>query len=438
MISIVALAVLGVSGITVVSDRQILAREIRQNHEQIVQQLAKVSEESLYQNNIVFYQYVKTLQGERGFKGACFADAQGMVQFHSDSALIDTALTVPPGAIDYDAPVIFAGGAVGSAHLFISKDAIQQFLNDALLKNLKRIGLIALIVLGLAFLAALLWAQAMVTPIQRVVAGMRRVSEGKLEKISFPQRRDELGWMGRELNVTIQKLKESEDMKENFFSRITHELRSPLIAIDGLMAMFMRGTYGALSPPQKEKLLSVQNKAGRLQGLVDDLLTTTKLEAKGERLNLAKVDIRALIEETAQLFRPIAEEKGIDLGVTPLKDPLTVWADAEKSKHILNNLVSNAVKFTKRGTVTLGAINGPTEVSIQVKDTGMGIPEAEKKTIFNKFYRTPQSEKIKGTGLGLHIVKSLVELQGGEIDVTDNPGGGTVFSFTLPGVEKRV
>jgi signal transduction histidine kinase len=289
-----------------------------------------------------------------------------------------------------------------------------------------------LIALFIGYIGAFFLAKTMVKPIQQLAFGMRDVSEGKLNPLELSPRSDELGWLGDEINVTIHKLKELDDMKQNFFSRITHELRSPLIAIDGLVSMILKGMYGDTSTKIKELLLTAQNNSSRLKRLVDDLLTASRLEARREDVDAQDFDLEPLINDVHTLYSPLSHEKGIMFDKKMRGAPIHVWAEPEKVQHILTNLLSNAFKFTKSGEIYIAVDEEPRHIRVSVADTGIGIPKEEQEKVFDKFFRSTAAKKIKGTGLGLNIVKDLVELQGGRITVAARNGGGTIFSFTLP------
>lgn len=455
VISIVSFSVLGVSGLTIYSQRQLLIHEISEKHKQLTQQLAGACEESLYQSNIVFFNFVKTLEGERGFVSAFFVDKTGNIQFHSNPSLIDTHYTTPErmqkissengpetykylekthnAIVGFRVAVQFAGKQVGWAHLLISKRAIQQFLNASLVKDLQRIGLITLLILLLSLIITVAFSKTMVTPIQKVVQGMRRISKGQLEPISLPKRHDEIGWMGNELNITIDKLKELEELKRDFVAGITHDLKSPLKSIQGFVSILLNELEKLPLEDQRDYLLTIQNDSSRLMKLIEDLLITSRIEAKREEFDRTIFDVRSTIDETRKRFMPISKEKKVDLKLDLPNRPAYVWADREKLIHILNNLTSNAFKFTEKGSVTIAVKGNENATVVRVADTGRGIPTVDRDKIFEKFYRSKSTAKdTKGSGLGLFIVKGLVEAQGGKITVTANHGGGTQFTFSLP------
>ncbi len=432
--SLITLIVVGIGALTLYSERRLLLKSLDAHHQEAIKRLVKVCEESaFYQDDLLLLNYLRTLQSEGGFKAAYFTNTNNFIRVHSDpSKSARQAEAAGPNDLVFQKPVTYERRAIGNAVIVLDKTIIDAQIRQSHLQTLKQMGLIMLAALFIGFIGSLILARTMVKPIQALVQGMHGVSEGKLEPLNLKPRRDELGWLGDELNVTIGKLKELDDMKQNFFSRITHELRSPLIAIDGLVSMILKGMYGETSTKIKELLLSAQNNSARLKRLVDDLLTAARLEAKREEVDPVEFDLKTLINDVHTLYTPLAQEKGLTFTKRIPLAPLHVWAEEEKVQHIMTNLLSNAFKFTKTGDITIEAQEKPKHVQILIADTGMGIPKDEQGKVFDKFFRTSASKKIKGTGLGLTIVKDLVEIQGGTITVAARSGGGTIFSFTLP------
>jgi signal transduction histidine kinase len=440
--TLVTVIVLGVGSMMVFSERRLLVQDMRHHHDQTVQRLANVCAESYLQNDFILLNYLGTLQQERGFLGAAFINAEGIVRVHSDPKQLGRSVGDMMGdytgeILDLSAPVTASGKPVGSARLFLSQTEIDSILRQSLKVTLKRIGIILLIALILGFLAAFLLARMMVRPIQRIVQAMRAVSHGRREPFAFPHRQDELGWMAQELNVTIKKLKEVDEMKQDFAAGITHDLKSPLNVIRTIQSMLLKSQDQFSKNRIQDYYLTIQNNANRLMELIEDLLTTARIETGGEQTENRLFDIRSVIEEAAQQIRPLAEEKKIRFRVSAPDKPVYVWADKDNVFQILSNLISNALKYTERGSVDLRVQDGTPHVEVRVIDTGSGIPDKDKQSIFKKFQRSPSNQnKAKGTGLGLYIVKGLVEAQRGTVAVADNPKGGTIFTFTLPKTEK--
>ena len=433
VVSLLLVVVAGIAALVVASERRLLRAEMAEQQQRLVERLAQVCQESLYQSDLVALNYLRTLAGERAFLAAACVDSAGQARLHSDPARIGQALTASgTNVLELSAPVLFGGQAAGTARLFLSRPALDDFLDQATAGILRRVGIISLIALVAGVLGALWLAGTLVRPIHQVIGGMREVARGRLQPIPFSVRKDELGWIGKELNVMIDRLKELDEMKRDFVSGVTHELRSPLTAIDRYVTLLGKGTYGALSARQADAVITVQNNTKRLMRFIDDLLSAARLETRRVDLFCERLDLRAVIQEVEKLYRPLAEEKKLSFKAEAPAG-LIVWADREKVIQILSNLLSNAIKFTAAGSVALGARPDGKMIRVSVADTGAGIPEKDRDQIFEKFYRSPSTAaETAGTGLGLAITKSLVEAQGGRIEAKSNPGGGTRFEFTLP------
>jgi len=222
-------------------------------------------------------------------------------------------------------------------------------------------------------------------------------------------------------------------IQADFTNSVTHELRSPLTAIERLIQLSIEGEFGPLTSDLKETLIMVRNYSTQLRGFVDNLLIQAKLESKHVDLYQEIFDLRQAIEESHRFYLALAEEKKLAFHVHLPENPLWVWADRLKVSQILSNLISNAFKFTQQGSVTIGATQGVQGANVSVVDTGMGVPKKDRTKIFEKFYQSPGiARRSKGTGLGLSIVKDLVEIQGGHIHVETNGPGGSCFIFSLP------
>jgi signal transduction histidine kinase len=246
----------------------------------------------------------------------------------------------------------------------------------------------------------------------------------------------ELSASNAELNEANARLREIAELREEFLALTTHDLRSPLTVISGVISFFTSGRLGELSPEQKNMVGMMERNTQNLIELVNDLLDAAKLESGSLQLELAPTDLRPLIHEICEPLEPLAGEKGLTLTQElPAELPLVVRADRAKLRRVIVNLLSNALKFTpKGGRVTVRAEQFEEGVRISVADTGVGIAAADIPFLFDKYeqarHRATRGEK--GTGLGLYITRQLVELHGGEIHVESEVGRGSTFSFTLP------
>jgi len=224
-------------------------------------------------------------------------------------------------------------------------------------------------------------------------------------------------------------------MKEEFLALTTHDLRSPLAVISGVISFFTSGRLGELSGEQKNMVAMMERNAQSLIELVNDLLDASKLEAGSMRLDLTSTDLRGLINELHETMEPLAREKNITLKEELPPDLPLIEADRDKLRRIIVNLLSNAIKFThKGGVVTVAAEQVDRHLRVSFADTGVGIAAEDVARLFDKYEQTRSraTRGEKGTGLGLYITKQLVEMHGGEIHVQSEIGKGSVFTFTLP------
>jgi signal transduction histidine kinase len=240
-----------------------------------------------------------------------------------------------------------------------------------------------------------------------------------------------------ELNAANARLREIAELREEFLALTTHDLRSPLTVISGVISFFTSGRLGELSPEQKNMVGMMERNTQNLIELVNDLLDAAKLESGSLQLELAATDLRALVHEICEPLEPLALEKGITLTEElPAELPLVVSADRAKLRRVIVNLLSNALKFTPKGGRVSVRVEpeGAGGVRVSVADTGVGIAAADIPLLFDKYeqarHRATRGEK--GTGLGLYITRQLVELHGGRIHVESEVGKGSTFSFTLP------
>ncbi len=230
--------------------------------------------------------------------------------------------------------------------------------------------------------------------------------------------------------------REVERMKSTVTSMVTHELRSPLTSIKGYLDLLLEDEMAAsLTEEQREYLFVVQSEAYRMLSLTNDLLDISYLTSGAVELHRKPFKLNGLIEELLPTFRLRWEAKGQTFSLhLPAQTPL-VLGDINRVKQILTNLLTNAHKYTpEEGTIKLSVQTVGSFACTEVTDTGIGLSIEEQAQLFTQFYRAknPLTKHVSGTGLGLTIVKSLVEMQGGEIQVLSAPNHGSTFRFTLP------
>ncbi|MFL5608589.1 MAG: ATP-binding protein, partial [Gemmatimonadaceae bacterium] len=225
--------------------------------------------------------------------------------------------------------------------------------------------------------------------------------------------------------------------KSEFLASMSHELRTPLNAILGYTSLLTDEITGPIIPAQREQLLRIRASATHLLGLIDEVLSFSRLEAGREQLSVHDVDARSVLDEAAALVRPMAAAKQLPLEIDPPDEtggPLHLQSDVLKLRQILVNLLTNAVKFTDHGSVRLAARADGDDVVFSVTDTGIGIPPSHLEHVFDAFWQVEQaaSRRVGGTGLGLSVTRRLARLLGGDVSVTSVPGKGSTFLVRLP------
>jgi len=278
-------------------------------------------------------------------------------------------------------------------------------------------------------------------PLGLITQGLSQVREGVYgEKIDYSAN-DEVGEIVESFNIMSDTIKQKTEevrktgkAKDEFIAMISHELKTPLVPIQGYADILLSEHLGKINPEQKERLTTIKSSAASLAGIVSDLLDTQKLEL-GE-LKIAKSDnsVKNTIEKAVKSFKLQAAEKKVKIISKPPN--VIVSHDSERIAQVLKNLIKNglnAVK-SKTGIITIEVQDSPSEVIINVKDNGIGIPLDKQKDLFKKFYQvdTTLTRETGGTGLGLVICKGIVENHGGKIWLESTPNMGSTFSFSIP------
>lgn len=239
----------------------------------------------------------------------------------------------------------------------------------------------------------------------------------------------------RRLKAQLAELQTLDRLKSDFLNVVTHELRTPLTSIRGFAEFLEDGIGGELGPEQAEFVRHIQLNADQLGALVDDLLDMARLEAGKFTLRRVPVDLAALTREVVDSFRPQAQEGRITLTLSAPEGPVPAEADPTRMRQVLNNLLSNALKFTPAGgTVSVAFSATDALLDWRVADTGIGVASEQLPHLFSKFFQAESAlnRTYKGTGLGLAITKGLVEAHGGAIAIESTEGQGTVVHVTVP------
>jgi len=286
-----------------------------------------------------------------------------------------------------------------------------------------------------------------------VFSGHRAQLASTMQVASVRENYRELAEKNEALKSSYNELKQLDQLKSTFLATVSHELRTPLTSILGYAEMLQSGAAGTLTDGQAEFLKTIHSKADQLLGLISSLLDLGRLEAKSLKLHREAVDPRALLSDVGSTIVPGANRRNVALDITVAAGTPKIWGDSVRLRQILLNLADNAVKFTREGgEVHLSAEAGELEsgsaaglgsalfavsrpaVVLTVRDTGIGISEENLGRIFDAFYQIDAgtTRTHGGAGLGLSIVKQLVDGHGGEVEVTSELGAGTRFTVKLP------
>ena len=233
------------------------------------------------------------------------------------------------------------------------------------------------------------------------------------------------------LFTDVSKMKEIEDMQKQFLSDVSHELKTPMSAIIGSVEILKRD--GMESPEIFNEFMDILLKESyRMQNIINDILELSRLDQTKVSLDYQELDVKAVVKESMDLFEPLAKEKHLSLIYhNQIKEPLIL--DYSTIKMILSNFISNAIKYSNEGIITIKTKKADDTFILSVQDEGIGIPKNKLNYIYDRFYQVDKSRSSKiSTGLGLSIVKKIVELNQGTIDVESSAGIGSTFTVKLP------
>jgi len=294
------------------------------------------------------------------------------------------------------------------------------------------------VAVALAGLIAIWLTTTISQPVRDLESGMEAVADGDFSyQLGIePMRHDEFGRLAESYQTMVQQLKQLDQLKAEFVSVASHELKTPINVIIGYLQLLQENVYGDLTPKQREICLTLASQAQSLSRLVRQLLDVSRFEAGGGKLELRPMPLGPFLAELETTFRVLAIQRGVRFHVDrgPRLPDHVVW-DEDRMSEVLGNLLSNAFKFTERGgMVELSVAASNDSVQMHVRDTGAGIPSENVPYVFEKFFQADNqaAASAKGTGLGLAIAKTIVTAHGGTIEVESTVGAGTRFSITLP------
>ncbi|MBO9539944.1 sensor histidine kinase [bacterium] len=247
-------------------------------------------------------------------------------------------------------------------------------------------------------------------------------------------KRNELFLANQDMEATVENLRRLDQLRASFLNIISHDLRIPITAIMGY-AELLQEMDSSSSETKDAYVAQILAACAQMQTMLEELLEYARLQTGRIKLDLAPVDVAEALSAIVAFFHPLAEQKGLRIGASIPPDLPLILVDPDRFQQIMNNVVSNAIKYTPAGgEVALRASVDGRYVAVEVQDTGIGLTEEDKRHLFEQFYRSarPEVQQEKGSGIGLAYVKGILEAQGGRIEVASSEGTGATFRIFLP------
>ncbi len=293
-------------------------------------------------------------------------------------------------------------------------------------------GTLILLVFGL--LIAYWIANKIASPIGKLRVATNSASRGEWDKRIERSTNDEIGDLTDDFNTMLVELGKLDEMKSRFLASITHDLKSPIGRVRGNIANLQDGLLGPVSGGQAELLNMMARDVDKLSRLIHDILDLQKIKAGAFKLDITKVNVKKFILDSLEQHATVFLEKGIVMGVKIGFDELEAQFDQRQIDRVLDNLITNALKYTTNGDkIIIDAYTEERNLIVKVFDTGIGIPKEHIDKVFGEFYQVEGKTKAaKGTGLGLAISKQIIEAHSGRIWADSLPGSGTCFAFSIP------
>jgi two-component system sensor histidine kinase GlrK len=289
-----------------------------------------------------------------------------------------------------------------------------------------------LTLIPLALLIAGLITWMIARPIRRMDAALHQLGRGNYEQTIEINGPGDLRQLGSRLNWLRIALKDLHQQKQLFLQQASHELKTPLTAIREASELLNDGIAGSLNPQQSEIMYILRDNSLRLQKMIENLLRYTETQFNASKLKVAQQTLSTLIDEIMQAYTLTITQKNIKLNQS--LDEINMQIDIEKLRTVLDNLVSNAVKFTpENGEINIKATQSKSSISIEIQDSGPGIDELSKSKLFDPFYRgeIPNNSLLTGSGLGLFIAREAVNALKGELSLSPSKVGAH-FILNLP------
>lgn len=326
-------------------------------------------------------------------------------------------------------PIISDGEIIGSVLLISSIEDIFVKVNDVIEKILL-LSILGLLVTGIV---SFIFADIISSPVEKMTLMVKRIARGNFDEKIELEGDDELTKLGEAINSMTIKLHQVDDQRKRFVSNVSHELRTPLASMKIISESLLYGESWD-EAVYREFLTDIDTEITRLNKLIDSLLYLVDIEKKDMILEYEYTDLNIMIKSIIKQLRPLADKKNIKLYFDETEHA-TIKIDNHKIHQSLINIIGNGIKYTPEGgEVTVKMYRSKDDVVIEIKDTGIGIPEKDQVNIFDRFYRVDEARArdTGGNGLGLSIAQQIIYLHQGEISLESVVDKGTTFFIKLP------
>lgn len=437
------------------SEKHHLEREQEKAHWTAAGHLAHACGQAIVnRDDLAVLNFFKELNTSTGFVEAMCLDDLGGVVLHSDLKQTGTQITgvnfKSPARMmikdfnekmlwAYDHPVYRAGRPVSAARVVFDGTKTAQDIHQILSGTMRRSTRLAVGIFMIALLLSWAAARALTRPILALATGAKRIGGGDWTVRVNPLAPGELGILAREFNAMTGKLGELDRLKDQFVAAVSHDLRNPLGAITASAKMLQDDNLAEQSRDQVDLIVS---SVTRLSAMVSNMLDIACLQEKALVFDVKSFLLPPLVGDLVRLYKPLAHQSKKTIEFILPADLPPLWADEEKVFRIFLNLLVNAFKFTRAGDkieIAAQLLNSGM-VECRVSDTGRGIQQERLTKLFEPHQsrgKMPHDQSGQGAGLGLSIVKILVEGNGGTIRVESSPGQGTTFIFTIPSERQK-
>jgi signal transduction histidine kinase len=436
----------GIGGGLFVSQKSLILRSIEKDQDRMVTALAAVGKQYLLnKNDLLIANYLAVVKKMDGVVYAYVLRARDeRILSHTDSRYLYKPLSAWVGEADRlpknraRTEAIFLGdrkeaeAVIGFSDQY-TREAVQAGVRTLMV----RIGTTMLASMTLGLAAALSLAAFFTGPIEQLVRGAEAIGKGNFAVKVAVGSGNELGQLSLRFNEMAGQLAQLDQMKDDFIATVSHDLRSPLASIIMSGENLMQNNQEPLTARQRLSLQMIVSSGNRLSVLINNILDAAKIKAGRMEYDLKPQDLPRLLSEVIETLKPLAQSKNLALILDGPAEFHQVLADGQKVQQVVTNLISNAIKFTpKDGRISVLARLEGGMAKVAIADTGRGIAPQDLGKLFRKFVqlnaRQETEVSMHSTGLGLVIVKEMIEAQGGKVWAESQLGKGSTFIFTLP------